>query len=113
MELSGGDVVRFMMMRCQESGSRVVFGKKRHSRPPPMSRAATINVDAPHHVSSNWAIAILPIIPPNLAATMDIAMPVARKLVGKTSVIRQSSAALPQLITPLKNADTRRLWSLL
>lgn len=50
----------------------------------------------------------LPMIPPSLAATIEIAIPVARKLVGNTSVIRQSKAALPQLITPLKIADTTK-----
>lgn len=56
---------------------------------------------------------MLPIIPPRRAATMEIAIPVARSGVGKTSVIRQSKAAFPQLITPLKIAETIRLWCLL
>lgn len=52
-------------------------------------------------------------IPPRRAATIEIAIPVARRGVGKTSVIRQSKAAFPQLITPLKIAETMRLWCLL
>ena len=52
-------------------------------------------------------------IPPRRAATMDIAIPVARKLVGKTSVMRQSRAALPQLMTPLNVAETIRFVVLL
>lgn len=79
----------------------------------PIRRAATINVGAGQYMSNNWAMTILPIIPPSRAATIEIAIPVARKFVGNTSVIRQSNAALPQLITPLKNADTITLCTLL
>lgn len=50
----------------------------------------------------------LPIIPPKRANTIDIATPVALRLVGKTSVIKQSSAAFAQLITALKVALTIR-----
>lgn len=52
---------------------------------------------------------MLPIIPPRRAATIEMAIPVARRGVGKTSVIKQSRAAFPQLITPLKIAETIRL----
>lgn len=68
-----------------------------------------MNVGAGQYMSNSCAMTILPIIPPRRAATIDIAIPVARKWVGKTSVIRQSNAALPQLITPLKKAETMRL----
>lgn len=47
-------------------------------------------------------------IPPILAATIEIATPVARKLVGNTSVMRQSRAALAQLMTALNVALTMR-----
>lgn len=47
-----------------------------------------------------------PIMPPNRAATIEIATPVALKLVGNTSVIKQSRAAFAQLITALKVALT-------
>ena len=56
---------------------------------------------------------MLPMMPPSLAATIEMAMPVARRFVGKTSVMRQSRAALPQLITPLKIAETITFWYLL
>lgn len=72
-----------------------------------------MKVGAGQYMSRSWAMTILPIIPPRRAATIDMAIPVARNCVGKTSVIRQSSAALPQLIAPLKTADTIRLWYLL
>lgn len=71
-----------MIKNCyvrQESGSRVVFGKNRQRRPPPMSRAATINVGAGQYMSSKVAITMLPIIPPRRAATIDTATPVALK----------------------------------
>lgn len=45
-------------------------------------------------------------IPPSLAATIEIATPVARKFVGKTSVMRQSKAALAHEITALNVALT-------
>lgn len=72
----------------------------------PIRRAATMKVGAGQYMSKSWAITILPIIPPRRAATIDIAIPVARNCVGNTSVMRQSKAALPQLIAPLKIADT-------
>lgn len=43
----------------------------------PMSKAATINVGAGQYMSSNVDITKLPTIPPSLAATIDIATPVA------------------------------------
>lgn len=49
-----------------------------------------------------------PIIPPSLAATIEIATPVALKFVGNTSVMRQSRAALAQDITALNVALTMR-----
>jgi hypothetical protein len=52
-------------------------------------------------------------IPPNRANTIEIATPVALKLVGKTSVIKQSRAALAQLITALNVALTMRFSILL
>ena len=58
---------------------RVVFGNIKHIRPPPARRTATINVGAGQNVSSNVAITTLPIIPPNRAATIEIATPVALK----------------------------------
>lgn len=72
-----------------------------------------MKVGAGQYMSRSWAITMFPIIPPRRAATMEIAIPVARRCVGKTSVIRQSSAAFPQLITPLKKAETIRLCVLL
>lgn len=42
----GSQVWHQPVYRGQESGSRVVFGKYRHSRPPPINKAATINVGA-------------------------------------------------------------------
>lgn len=74
--------------------------------PLPIRRAATMKVGAGQYTSKSWAMTILPIIPPRRAATIDMAIPVARNCVGNTSVMRQSSAALPQLIAPLKIADT-------
>lgn len=56
---------------------RVVFGKKRHIRPPPANRTATMNVGAGQYVSNNVAITTFPIIPPRRAATIEIATPVA------------------------------------
>lgn len=102
-----------------------MFGRKRHRSPPPINKAATMNVGAGQYVSNNVAITIFPIIPPNRAATIDIAIPVALneknrtiliyftlnektsylKLVGNISVIRQSRAAFPQEITPLNIAE--------
>lgn len=64
----------------QESGSRVVFGKSRHSRPPPIKSAATINVGAGQYISSSIAITILPIIPPKRAAIIETATPVALEI---------------------------------
>lgn len=61
------------------SAVRVVFGKKRHMRPPPASKTATINVGAGQYISSRVAITTLPIIPPRRAATIEIATPVALK----------------------------------
>lgn len=72
-----------------------------------------MNVGAGQYMSKSWAITRFPTIPPSRAATIDIAIPVARRFVGKTSVIRQSRAALPQLITPLKIAETIKFWYLL
>lgn len=102
-----------VIQRCQESGSRVVFGKNKHNNPPPIKRAATMNVGAGQYMSKSWAITMFPMIPPRRAATMEIAIPVARRCVGNTSVIRQSKAAFPQLITPLNIAETIKLWCLL
>lgn len=45
----------------------------------PIKRAATMNVGAGQYQSSNVAITMLPIMPPNLAATIEIATPVALK----------------------------------
>lgn len=42
-----------------------------------MSRAATMKVGAGQYISSSVAITMLPIIPPNRAATIEIATPVA------------------------------------
>lgn len=42
-----------------------------------MRRAATMKVGAGQYQSSNVAITMLPMIPPSLAATMEIATPVA------------------------------------
>lgn len=92
-----------------------------------------MNVGAGQYVSSNCAMTILPMIPPSLAATIEIATPVAlqnakinqknppnsppkilyRSDVGKISVIRQSSAALPHVMTELNTADTIKLSVLL
>lgn len=47
-------------------------------------------------------------MPPNLAKTIEIATPVARKCVGNTSVIKQSRAAFAQLMTALNVALTMR-----
>lgn len=90
-------------MKCegQDKGSRVVFGRVRHKRPPPekvaiagngcsqndikcmhcipIRRAATINVGAGQYQSRSVAMTMFPIIPPNRAATIDIATPVALK----------------------------------
>lgn len=52
-------------------------------------------------------------MPPNRAATIEMATPVARKCVGKTSVIKQSSAAFAQLMTALNVALTIRFSILL
>lgn len=68
------------MLTCQDNGSRVVFGRNKHSRPPPISRAATINVGAGQYKSKSVAITILPIIPPRRAATIEIATPVALEI---------------------------------
>ena len=43
----------------------------------PINSPATINVGAGQYISIRDAITILPIIPPNRAATIDIATPVA------------------------------------
>jgi len=43
----------------------------------PIRSAATIKVGAGQYISNKVAITILPMIPPSLAATMDIATPVA------------------------------------
>lgn len=43
----------------------------------PIRSAATINVGAGQYISNRVAITILPMMPPSLAATMDIATPVA------------------------------------
>lgn len=45
-------------------------------------------------------------MPPSRAATIEIATPVARKFVGKTSVIRQSKAAFAHEMTALNVALT-------
>lgn len=74
-----------------------------------MSKTAMIKVGAGQYMSSRVAMTILPMIPPRRAAIMETATPVALKLVGKTSVMRQSRAALPQLMALLKIADTIRL----
>jgi hypothetical protein len=74
-----------------------------------MSRTAMMKVGAGQYMSSRVAITMLPMIPPRRAAIIDTATPVARKLVGNTSVMRQSRAALPQLMALLKIADTTRL----
>ena len=47
-------------------------------------------------------------MPPKRAATIDIATPVARKFVGKTSVMRQSKAAFAHEITALNVALTTK-----
>uniref|UniRef100_A0A182VAJ0 Uncharacterized protein n=1 Tax=Anopheles merus TaxID=30066 RepID=A0A182VAJ0_ANOME len=60
-----------------DSAVRVVFGRNRHIRPPPASRTATMNVGAGQYRSSRVAITTLPMIPPNRAATIEIATPVA------------------------------------
>lgn len=54
-----------------------MFGKNKHNNPPPINKTATINVGAGQYKSNNVAITIFPIIPPNRAATIDIATPVA------------------------------------
>lgn len=72
-----------------------------------------MNVGAGQYISRSCAITIFPMIPPRRAATIEIAIPVARRCVGKTSVIKQSKAAFPQLITPLKKAETIRFCCLL
>lgn len=56
---------------------RVVLGKKRHIRPPPARRNATINVGAGQYMSNRVAMTTLPMIPPRRAATIEIATPVA------------------------------------
>lgn len=38
---------------CQESGSRVVFGKNKHNNPPPIKSAATIKVGAGQYISKS------------------------------------------------------------
>jgi hypothetical protein len=45
----------------------------------PIRSPATINVGAGQYISNRVAITMLPMIPPSLAATMDIATPVALK----------------------------------
>lgn len=60
-----------------ESAVRVVFGSIKHIKPPPANRTATINVGAGQYKSSNWAITILPMMPPSRAEIIDIATPVA------------------------------------
>lgn len=72
-----------------------------------------MNVGAGQYVSRRLAITKLPIIPPRRAATIDTATPVALRFVGKISVIKQSRPALPHDITPLKTAETAKLWILL
>lgn len=52
-------------------------------------------------------------IPPNRAATIEIATPVALRCVGNTSVMRQSSAALAHEMTALNVALTMRFSILL
>lgn len=64
----------------QDSGSRVVFGRNKQRRPPPIRSVATMNVGAGQYMSSSVAITILPIIPPRRAATMEMATPVALKI---------------------------------
>ncbi len=65
-----------------------------------------MNVGAGQYMSSNVAMTTFPIIPPNRAATIEIATPVARRFVGNTSVIRQSNEALPHAMIPVKIAET-------
>jgi hypothetical protein len=61
-----------------------VFGKNRHIKPPPANKTATMNVGAGHIVSNKDAITTFPIIPPSLAATIEIATPVAlQSKIGK------------------------------
>lgn len=56
-----------------------MFGKSKHIRPPPANNTATIKVGAGQYVSNNVAITTLPMIPPILAAIIEIAIPVALK----------------------------------
>lgn len=57
-----------------------MFGNVKQSKPPPISRAATINVGAGQYKSNSVAITMFPIIPPRRAATIEIATPVALKI---------------------------------
>lgn len=41
----------FVFNRCQESGSRVVFGRNKHSSPPPIRSPATMKVGAGQYMS--------------------------------------------------------------
>lgn len=54
-----------------------MFGNRRHIRPPPANKMATMNVGAGQYMSRRVAITTLPIIPPNRAATIEMATPVA------------------------------------
>lgn len=64
-------------------------------------------------MSNNVAMTTLPMMPPKRAATIEMATPVARRFVGKTSVIRQSSEALPHAMIPVKTAETMKFCCLL
>lgn len=70
---------------CYESALRVVFGSIKHIKPPPASKTATMNVGAGQYKSSNWAMTMLPIIPPSRALIIDIATPVALQSTKKKS----------------------------
>lgn len=69
-----------------------------HSNPPPIKRAATMKVGAGQYMSRRVAMTMFPIIPPNLAATMETATPVALKLyVVRYYVDTCDDACLPQM----------------
>lgn len=66
-----------MLDHRYESAVRVVFGNIKLNKPPPASKTATINVGAGQYKSSNCAMTMLPIMPPNLALIIEMATPVA------------------------------------
>lgn len=63
-----------------------------------MRRAATMNVGAGQYMSRSVAITMLPIIPPNRAATMDIATPVALEKMSQSNKNRVILAIYTKMV---------------